>query len=75
MIGLSFFRRQYNDSVEKLLVANADCVDHNDVVPDPPLTANPLCGPHSDVALRQLLYRVTSVLTKCLNIRKATGDT
>lgn len=64
-IGLSFFREQYNDSVERLIVANADCVNHDDVASDPPLTATTSYEPPFHVALRQLLDQVTLVLTKC----------
>jgi hypothetical protein len=73
-IGLSFFRAQYNDSVEKLIVVNAGCVTHDDVAPDSPLTTTTSYQPPFDVALRQLLDQVTSVLTKCLKFWKVTGE-
>jgi hypothetical protein len=73
-VGLSFFREQYNDSVEKLIVANAGCATHDDMAPDPPLTANTSYHPPFYVALRQLFDQVTLVMTKCLKFWTATGE-
>ena len=70
--ALNAFHEQYNENVERLIVANAGCVTRDDLARYPPLTTKP--GPSQPsprhlspvgVELRQLLDRVIGVLKKC----------